>query len=75
MTVDPMNNDTTSVGRSSTEQGLYADNLQSEVLTENHTNSPEVDNVIEEMEKSELSSTQWYICLLFLVIIMYRMFH
>jgi hypothetical protein len=61
MTVDPMNNDTTSVGRSSTEQGLYADNPQGEILTENHTNSPEVDNVIEEMEKSQLNSTQWYI--------------
>jgi len=61
MNVDPMNNDTTSVGRSSTERRPDADNQQGEIFTENHINSREVDNVIEEMEQSQLSSTNLYI--------------
>jgi len=60
-----MNNRTTSVGRPSTARRTDAGNRQSEVFTLNYTNSREVDNVIDKLEKSPLSSTYWYISFFF----------
>jgi ureidoglycolate hydrolase len=61
MNVNPINNGTASVGRSSIERRSYAYNQQGEILTQNHTNSRQVKNEIDEMEKSPLSSTHRYI--------------